>query len=248
MADSPVIFDERAARWYDAWVAPAFDPSVLGPTVEFLTGLCGSGSALEFAIGTGRVALPLAARGVHVKGLEISAPMVGRMREKPGGVDIDVKIGHMAEDRVEGEFRVVYLVFNTITNLTTQSEQVACFANASAHLEAGGCFVVEVEVPALRSLPPGTRVRAFDVSPSHVGFDEYIDLTQQLMRSHHYWVADGQAETFSSLHRFVWPSELDLMARLAGLTLAERWEDWGRSKFTGESSKHVSVWTKSGSG
>jgi SAM-dependent methyltransferase len=210
------------------------------PVVDFLAALAGDGAALELGIGTGRIALPLAARGVTVTGIDLSEAMVARLRAKPGGDAIRVAIGDFATTRVEGEFSLVYLVFNTIGNLTTQDRQVACFANAARHLAPGGCFVIELEVPQLRRLPPGERFVVFDVSDRHVGVDEYDVATQHLV-SHH--VSDGQR--MSMPFRYAWPAELDLMARLAGLELRERWEGWNREPFTNESTKHVSVWQKS---
>lgn len=236
-------FDERIAAAYDATSADRFDPAVLDPAVDFLAELAGGGSALELGIGTGRVALPLRQRGVRVHGIDLSPAMVARLRAKPGGDDIDVTIGDFATTRVPGTFRLVYLVYNTISNLTTQDEQVRCFQNAAAHLEPGGCFVVELFVPPLQRLPPGETVRAFEVAPTHLGFDE-IDVATQILRSHHYFVAGGQLETFSAPFRYAWPSELDLMARLAGMTLRERWATWTREPFTRDSTAHVSVWQK----
>jgi hypothetical protein len=237
-------FGEQVAAGYDAGSAAMFDPAVLDPTVDFLAALAGDGSALEFGIGTGRVALPLSARGVPVHGIDLSAAMVDRLREKPGADRVDVTIGDFASTRVDGGFTLVYLVFNTIMNLTSQDDQVACFGNAAAHLEAGGCFVVEGGVPALRRLPPGETVVAFAVSPTYVGLDEYTDLVAQTVYSHHYRVDGDGLKVSSTPFRYVWPSELDLMARIAGLTLRERWSDWNRAPFTGESRSHVSVWEK----
>jgi SAM-dependent methyltransferase len=222
-----------------------FDPAVVDPTVSFLADLAGQGGALELGIGTGRIALPLSQRGVRVHGIDISAAMVARLQEKPGAADIGVTIGDFSTIRVEGTFRLVYLVYNTIENLTTQDEQVECFSNAAAHLEPGGCFVIEVEVPALQRLPPGETVRAFSVQPPHLGFDE-LDVATQRGISHHYWVADGRGQVFSMPYRYVWPSELDLMARLAGMALRERWSGWTREPFTSESPMQVSVGEKKG--
>jgi SAM-dependent methyltransferase len=220
-----------------------FDPAVLEPAVEVLVELAGNGSALELGIGTGRVALPLASRGVPVHGIELSKAMVARLRAKPGGDDIGVTIGDFATATVDATFSVAYLVFNTIGNLTTQAAQVACFRNAAAHLEPGGCFVIEVGVPALQSLPPGETARVFHISETRWGIDEY-DVAGQGLRSHHFEVIDGNVEHFSVPFRYVWPSELDLMAQLAGMTLRERWSDWSREPFTSDSRKHVSVWEK----
>jgi SAM-dependent methyltransferase len=211
--------------------------------VRFLADLAGTGRALELGIGTGRVALPLAHRGVEVHGIDLSPDMVDHLTAKPGGRSIGVTIGDVATTKVGGTFALVYVVFNTIMNLTTQDRQVACFRNAAEHLEPGGAFVVEVDVPDLQRLPPGETVRAFDVSPAHLGFDE-IDVATQATTSHHYVLRDGMVEVSSIPFRYVWPSELDLMARLAGLTLRERWGDWSREPYTSNNRKHVSVWRK----
>jgi SAM-dependent methyltransferase len=226
---------------YDATTADRSDPAVLGPTVDVLAELAGDGRALEFAIGTGRVALPLAARGVDVVGIELSEAMVEQLRRKPGAEALAVTTGDMTTTRVEGTFALVYLVFNTINNLLTQDAQVECFHNAAAHLDPGGCFVVEVGVPALQWLPPGERIRPFDVSPTHLGFDEY-DVATQWMASHHLYVTDDGWREFTMPFRYVWPAELDLMARLAGMRLRDRWEDWDGAPFTAASRSHVSVW------
>jgi SAM-dependent methyltransferase len=239
-------FGERVAERYDESSADMFEPAVVDPAVDFLAELAGSGAALELGIGTGRLALPLAQRGIRVHGIDLSEAMVARLRTKPGAEDIEVTIGDFATTRVEGTFSLAYLVFNTIMNLTTQDEQVACFENVAAHLEPGGCFVIEVGVPALQRLPPGETVRAFDISATHLGFDEY-DVVSQGLISHHYSVVDGKLELHSVPFRYVWPSELDLMARLAGMGLRERWSGWKREPFTSESRKHVSVWEKPGS-
>jgi SAM-dependent methyltransferase len=238
-----IYFDERIAAGYDA-ATGMFDPAVVDPAVDFLADLAGDGAALELGIGTGRIALPLRQRGVRVSGIDLSPAMVERLRAKPGADDLDVTIGDFATTRVEGTFRLAYLVYNTITNLTTQDAQVECFGNVAAHLEPGGCFVIEVGIPDLQRLPPGETVRAFAVTPTYVGFDEYTDMTAQLFYSNHYWLVGDKLETFSAPYRYVWPSELDLMARLAGMTLRERWSDWNREPFTSDSSTHVSVWQK----
>jgi SAM-dependent methyltransferase len=236
-------FDQRAAARYDESLAEMFEPDAVEPVVDFLFELAGDGSALELGIGTGRIALPLARRGVPVHGIELSRAMVAKLREKPGGEQIAVAIGDFAKAKVDGSFALVYLVFNTIMNLTTQEEQVACFENAAAHLAPGGCFVIEVGIPDLQRLPPGEKFRPFHVDDDYVGLDEY-DLARQGLVSHHYRTVDGVFEKSSTPFRFVWPSELDLMARLAGMTLRERWGDWTREQFTSESRKHVSVWEK----
>jgi SAM-dependent methyltransferase len=239
-------FGERVAERYDESSADMFEPAVVDPAVDFLAELAGSGAALELGIGTGRLALPLAQRGIRVHGIDLSEAMVARLRTKPGAEDIEVTIGDFATTRVEGTFSLAYLVFNTIMNLTTQDEQIACFENVAAHLEPGGCFVIEVGVPALQRLPPGETVRAFDISATHLGFDEY-DVVSQGLISHHYSVVDGKLELHSVPFRYVWPSELDLMARLAGMRLRERWSGWKREPFASDSRKHVSVWEKPGS-
>jgi len=236
-------FGEGVAERYDESSAEMFDPVVVDPTVDFLVELAGDGAALELGIGTGRLALPLAARGVPVHGIDLSRAMVARLREKPGGDAVDVTIGDFATTRVPGEFAVAYLVFNTINNLTTQAAQVACFRNAAAHLRPGGCFLVEVGVPALRQLPPGQTAVPFRVGPAGWGFDVY-DVATQSMTSHHVDVADGRAAVLSIPFRYVWPAELDLMAELAGLRLRERWAGWDGEPFTHESRQHVSVWEK----
>jgi len=237
-------FGEDVAARYDQTLGTMAEPEVLGRTVDVLTELAGGGRALEFAIGTGRVALPLAARGVPVSGIEFSKAMADQLRAKDGSGQIDLTIGDMATTRLGGGFRLVYLVFNTIGNLTTQDQQVECFANAAAHLEPGGHFVIEVGVPDLRRLPPGSDARVFSHARGYVGYDRYTDLVAQQATSHHF-VADGSGvKEATTPFRFVWPSELDLMARLAGMTLRDRWADWDRSPFTAESTSHVSIWQK----
>jgi SAM-dependent methyltransferase len=236
-------FGEPVAERYDERYDHLTDPAVVDPIVDFLADLARRGTALELGIGTGRIALPLAQRGVAVHGIDLSEAMVARLRAKPGAEQIDVTIGDFATTTVDATFSVAYLVANTIMNLTTQDEQVACFRNVATHLEPGGCFVIEVLVPGLRRLPPGETFQLFDVSPTHVGFDEY-DVARQGLISHHYWIEDGKVERFSPPFRYVWPAELDLMAQLAGMTLRERWSGWTREPFTSDSSKHVSVWEK----
>jgi SAM-dependent methyltransferase len=233
--------EEVAARYDDD--PEMFDPAVVGPAVDFLAGLAGNGAALELGIGTGRIALPLAARGVRVHGVDLSEAMVARLRAKPGGAEIGVTIGDFASTVVEGRFALAYVVFNTIMNLTTQDEQVACFENAAAQLESGGCFVVEVLVPGLQRLPPGETFQPFTVTATRLGFDEY-DVVEQGLVSHHYSFGDGSFTVNSVPFRYVWPAELDLMARIAGLRLRERWSGWQREPFTSESTAHVSVWER----
>ncbi|POX42459.1 SAM-dependent methyltransferase [Streptomyces sp. Ru73] len=237
------VWNAQVAQAYDESSAYMYAPEVLDPAVDFLERRAGRGAALEFAVGTGRVALPLSARGVRVAGIEKSEPMARELAKKPGGADVPVTIGDMASTRVPGAFSLVYLVYNTITNLLSQDEQVACFRNAAEHLEPGGRFVIEVGVPDLQRLPPGETARPFHIGDRHVGFDTY-DLADQRLVSHHYTIADGRATVLRSYHRFVWPAELDLMAKIAGLELAERWADWAGTPFTGDSRSHVSVWRK----
>jgi SAM-dependent methyltransferase len=236
-------FGERVAERYDESSAEMFERETLDATVDFLAGLAGRGAALELGIGTGRIALPLAQRGVRVHGIDLSSAMVARLRAKAGAEDIEVTLGDFATTRVDGTFSIAYLVFNTIMNLTTQDEQVACFQNVAAHLEPGGCFVIEVMLPELQRLAPGETFRPFRVTATRLGFDEY-DVVSQGLISHHYSVSDGELEVNPIPFRYVWPSELDLMARLAGMTLRERWSGWKREPFTSDSTKHVSVWEK----
>ncbi|UDY37654.1 class I SAM-dependent DNA methyltransferase [Dermatobacter hominis] len=237
------LFDRVVASTYDEDHAERFAADVIGPTVSVLADLAAGGRALELAVGTGRVALPLVERGVEVVGIELSQAMVDEMAAKPGADRVPVVIGDMATTCVGGEFSLVYLVYSTITNLLTQDEQVACFANAAAHLAPGGRFVVEVGVPSLRRLPPGARFVGQEATDRHIGVDE-LDPRTQSMTCHHTYVRDGEASVFRSRHRYVWPSELDLMARLAGLELEHRWSDWHRAPFTADSASHISVWRK----
>ena len=243
MIDDDGYFDERVAARYDESAAEMFDPAVVEPAVDLLVELAGSGRALELGIGTGRIALPLAQRGVPVHGIDLSNAMVARLRAKPGGEEIGVTIGDFATTAVDGTFSVAYLVFNTIMNLTTQEAQVACFRNVAAHLEPGGCFVIEVGVPDLQRLPPGETMRVFHVSETSWGIDEY-DVASQGLTSHHFELVDGRFERFSIPFRYAWPAELDLMAQLAGMRLRDRWSGWKREPFTSDSRKHVSVWEK----
>jgi len=236
-------FDERVAAKYDDDSSELFDPEVLVPVVDFLAQLAGSGRALELGIGTGRIALPLAQRGVEVHGIDLSEAMVEQLRAKPGGEDIDVTIGDFAATKVDGTFALAYVVFNTIMNLTTQEAQVACFRNVASHLEPGGCFVVEVTIPALRRLPPGEIFRVFSGSEHYWGIDEY-DVANQGLISHHLELVGDKVERVSMPFRYAFPAEYDLMAQLAGMTLRERWGGWKREPFTSESDKHVSVWAK----
>jgi SAM-dependent methyltransferase len=234
-------FGEDVAARYDESMPEMFDAAAVEPVVDVLAELAGSGRALELGVGTGRIALPLAARGVRVHAIELSEAMVARLRTKPGGDEIGVTIGDFANTTADGTFSVAYVVFNTIGNLTTQDAQVACFRNVARHLDAGGTFVIEVGVPQLQRVPVGERMHVFDASEDHWGIDEY-DLADQGLVSHHFSLADGRIERVSMPFRYVWPAELDLMAQLAGMRLRERWADWNREPFTSESRKHVSVW------
>jgi SAM-dependent methyltransferase len=243
MDDADGYFGERIAATYDESSADMFSPAVVDAVADVLAELAGGGRALELGIGTGRIALPLARRGVPVCGIDLSRAMVARLRAKPGGDAIDVTIGDFSTTRVDGTFSVAYLVFNTIMNLTAQAAQVACFRNVAAHLEPGGCFVIEVGVPDLRRLPPGQSVVPFHVSPTRWAFDVY-DVATQAMSSNYVEVVDGRGEYTSIPFRYVWPAELDLMAQLAGLRLRERWGGWTRESFTSDSRQHVSIWQK----
>jgi SAM-dependent methyltransferase len=236
-------FGEAVAARYDDPDDEMSSAAAIDPVVDFLVERAGRGPVLELGIGTGRIALPLARRGVPVHGIDLSQAMVARLRAKPGGEDIGVTIGDFATTTVDGTFSLAYLVYNTIGNLTTQAAQVACFRNAAAHLESGGCFVIELGVPGLRQLPPGETMRVFDASPTHWGVDEY-DVANQGLVSHHFNLVDGRFELHSLPFRYTWPAELDLMAELAGMRLRERWSGWKEEPFTSESPKHVSVWEK----
>jgi SAM-dependent methyltransferase len=237
-------FGEEVAQRYDQSAGHEFESAVIESAVDFLAGMAEGGAALELGIGTGRIAVPLAERGVAVSGIDLSEAMVAKLREKPGGAAMPVTIGDFAATRIDGIFRLAYLVFNTIMNLTTQNAQVACFANAAAHLEPGGCFVIEVMVPELQRLPFGETIRPFTITPTRLGFDEYDLVTQDLVSHHYRATAENGLEVWSIPFRYAWPAEYDLMARLAGMTLRERWSDWRRQPFTAESAKHVSVWEK----
>jgi len=227
-------FKEDAGARYDESTGDEFEPATIEATIDFLEPLA-HGGALELAIGTGRIAVPLAARGIRVAGIDYAPPMIEQLRRKTDAVD--AVVGDMTTTRVEGTFSLAYLVFNSINNVTTQEGQTAVFANAAAHLAPGGCFVIEVGVP------PDRPWTVFDLGDEHVGVDEYDALTQRLV-SHHFSLRDGVWKRAAGEFRAVSPPELDLMARLAGLKLRERWADWERSPFTAESTKHVSVWEK----
>jgi SAM-dependent methyltransferase len=236
------IWDIETAQSYDTPGTGRFAPEVLGPTVDRLEELAGEGGALEFAVGTGRVAVPLAQRGVPVTGIELSGPMIEQLRTKADEATIPVVVGDMATARAPGIYTLVYLVYNTITNLLTQSEQVACFRNAARHLVPGGRFVIELEVPELRRLPPGQTASVFTSEPGYIGLDTYDVLNQHIV-SHHFTFGTGrQARLTRSPHRYIWPLELDLMGQLAGFELEARNADWAGAEFTGESRSHVSVY------
>jgi SAM-dependent methyltransferase len=236
------IWDHEAAQGYDTPGTGMFAPEVLGPAVDRLAGLAGSGRALEFAIGTGRVAVPLARRGVPVTGIELSRPMIEQLRANADEMAIPVIAGDMATARAPGVYTLVYLVYNTISNLLTQNEQVACFRNAARHLTPGGRFVIELWVPQLRKLPPGQQAIVVNSEPGYIALDTY-DVLHQHVVSHHFRFGDGkQARLFRSPHRYIWPSELDLMAQLAGFELEARHADWAGTEFTAESPSHVSVY------
>jgi Methyltransferase domain len=238
-------FDERVAAGYDSLEdRDEFAVEDIEATVDFLDEFAGDGPALEFGIGTGRIGLPLSRRGVPTQGIDLSRPMVARLKAKPGGEDVPVAIGDFSTTSVDGSFRLVYLICNTIMNLTSQEAQVACFRNAAAHLQPGGHFVIKVMIPELQWLPPGQTLHVFARSDSHWGIDEY-DVANQGLVSHHFEKSpDGHFELRSIPFRYVWPQELDLMAEQAGMRLVGRWEWWRREPFTSESRKHVSVWKK----
>jgi len=236
------IWDDDAAQRYDTPGTGMFAPEVLTPTVDLLAGLAGDGRALEFAIGTGRVAIPLAARGVPVTGIELARPMVGQLRRKVDEETIPVILGDMATAVAPGSYALVYLVYNTISNLLTQAEQVDCFRNAARHLTPGGRFVVELWVPELRKLPPGQAATVWHCEPAYIGLDTY-DVVHQQVVSHHFRFDEGrQAQLYRTPHRYIWPAELDLMGQLAGFELEARYADWTGAEFTADSRSHVSVY------
>jgi SAM-dependent methyltransferase len=238
------MWDREIAEVYDKTYAAGFEPSVLGPIVGMLADLSGGGQALEFAVGTGRVALALSERGVSVQGIELSPHMVEQMRTKSGALEVPVTIGDMTSTRVPGTFDLVYLVANTIMNVTTQEEQVAVFANAAAHLQPAGRFVVEVIVPQVRSVPPAETARVFTLEPDHVGIETFDDPVEQVAWSHHWMEVEGRLVRHSAPYRYVWPAELDLMARLTGLRRRARWSSWDRQPFTAASASQIAVYEK----
>jgi len=239
-----IKWEREVAEVYDATSAAMFEPDLLNPVVTLLAELAGDGRALEFAIGTGRVALPLSARGVAVHGIELSPHMAEQLQKKSGADAIGLTIGDMASTRVDGTFRLVYLVYNAIMNVTTQEEQEAVFANAASHLQPGGAFVIEVVVPQLRRLPPNELGRVFTMEDDHVGIETFDDVAGQISWSHHWMQVDGRLVRHSAPYRYVWPSELDLMARIAGLQLRDRWSSWAREPFTGSSVDQVVLYEK----
>jgi len=239
-----VVWDQELAEVFDATYAAQAEPAVLDPMVGLLAELAGDGPAVEFAVGTGRVALPLSARGIAVRGIELSPAMAEQLAGKPGAERVAVTMGDMTSTRVPGEHTLVYLVANTIMNVTTQEEQLAVFTNAAAHLRPGGCFVVEVIVPQLRAVPAGEIGRVFTFDPDHWGIETFDDLVSQIASSHHWMLVDGRLVRHSAPYRYVWPSELVLMARLAGLGLRDRWAGWDRAPFTSASVSQVAVFEK----
>jgi SAM-dependent methyltransferase len=239
-----IIWGEDLAESYDQVYSSAFEPSVLDPMVDLLTDLAYGGPVLEFAVGTGRVALALSARGISVQGIELSPHMAEQLRAKPGADAVPVTVGDMTTTRVPGSFTLVYLVANSIMNVTTQDEQLAVFANAAAHLERGGCFLVEVIVPQLRRVTPGETGRIFTLDADHIGIETFDDLVGQVAWSHHWMQVAGRLVKHSAPYRYVWPSELDLIARLAGLRLQDRWAGWNQAPFTSQSTSQVAVFTK----
>ncbi|MFY9927047.1 MAG: class I SAM-dependent methyltransferase [Streptosporangiaceae bacterium] len=241
-----VVWEAELAAVYDDVYAWEAEPSVVEPIAVGLAALAGGGAALEFAVGTGRVALALSARGVAVTGIELSAHMAERLRAKPGADAVPVIVGDMTTTRVDGSFALIYLVANSIMNVTTQDEQLAIFGNAAAHLGPGGRFVVSVIVPRLQEVAPGVRSRVFTHSPDHVGIETFDDPVGQIAWSHHWMAVGGRLVRHSAPYRYVWPSELDLMARLAGFCLEDRWADWHQSPFTADSTSHITVYKKRG--
>jgi len=236
--------DPLVAAAYDRSVPDRFSPEAIAPTVALLAELAGDGPVVELAVGTGRIALPLAATGLQLFGIDFSEPMLAELGRKPGADRVAVTAGDMTTTRVCADASLVYLVFNTIGNLRTQQQQVACFRNAAAHLRPGGRFVIENETPQLHRLPAGESIVAYDVSAQHLGFDEYADRVNQILISRHYFIEGERVRTVSGAFRYVWPAELDLMAALAGMALEARWSTWHRDAYTADSPSHVSVWRK----
>ncbi len=239
-----IMWEQDIAEIYDATYAGMYAPEVLGPMVDLLASLAGDGRTLELAVGTGRVALALSQRGVDVQGIELSPHMAAQLRAKPGADTVPVTIGDMTTTRVPGSFSLVYLVANTIMNVTTQEEQLAVFANAAAHLAPGGSFVIELIVPQLRRVPPGERGWVFTLEPDHIGIETFDDVANQIAWSHHWITVDGRFVQQSAPFRYVWPAELDLMGTIAGFRVRDRWADWAGSPFTSDSPKQVVVFEK----
>jgi|HubBroStandDraft_1064217.scaffolds.fasta_scaffold37910_2 SAM-dependent methyltransferase len=239
-----IVWGREIAEVYDETFAAQSEPSVVDPMVDLLAALTGDGAALEFAVGTGRIALPLQARGVPVQGVELSPDMVEQLRGKPGGKAVPVTVGDMATTRLSKRFDLVYIVANSIMNLTTQEEQIAVFSNAAAHLAMGGLFVIELIVPQLRRVPLSEVARVFRLDPEHVGIETFDDVVGQVAWSHHWIEAAGRLVRHSAPYRYIWPSELLLMARLTGFELRDRWGGWDRSPFDSESAKQVAVFVK----
>jgi SAM-dependent methyltransferase len=241
-----IVWDREIAEVYDATYADMERPSVVAPMVDLLAQLVGDGVALEFAVGTGRIALALSARGVPVHGIELSPEMVKQLRGKPGADALPVTIGDMATTRLSETFDLVYVVANSIMNLTTQEEQISVVSNAATHLGVGGRFVVELIVPQVRRVPPSETARVFRLDADHVGIETFDDPVGQVAWSHHWIEVDGRTVRHSAPYRYIWPSELLLMAKMSGFELQDRWGDWDRSPFTSESAKHVTVFIKTG--
>jgi SAM-dependent methyltransferase len=241
-----IVWDREIAEAYDTTYAAEAAPSVVDPMVDLLSQIVGDGAALEFAIGTGRVALALSARGTPVHGIELSPSMVDQLRSKPGADAIAVTVGDMTTTRLPQRFGMVYLVANSIMNVTTQEEQIAVFSNAAAHLVSGGHFVIELMVPQIRRVPPTENARVFSLEPHHVGIETFDDVVGQVAWSHHWVEIEGRLVRHSAPYRYIWPSELVLMARIAGFELQERWGDWVRSPFAAESGRQVAVFVKTG--
>jgi SAM-dependent methyltransferase len=239
-----IVWGREIAEVYDAAYAAMEEPSVVDPMVDLLAHLVGDGAALEFAIGTGRIALPLSSRGVPVQGIELSPEMVEQFRRKRGADAVPVTIGDMATTRLSGSFDLVYVVANSIMNLTTQDEQIAVFSNAAAHLASGGHFVIELIVPQLRRVPPSEVAWVFSLDPDHVGIETFDDVVDQVAWSHHWIAADGRLVRHSAPYRYIWPAELLLMAKITGFELRDRWGDWDESSFNSESAKQVTVFVK----
>jgi SAM-dependent methyltransferase len=239
-----IVWDREIAEVYDATYAGLAKPSVVDPMVDLLVQLAGDGNALEFAVGTGRIALPLSARGIPVHGVELSPDMAEQLRGKPGADAAPVTVGDMTTTRVPGSFDLVYIVANSIMNVTTQEEQIAVFSNAAAHLVPGGRFVIELIVPQLRRVPPSEVARVFTMDDDHVGIETFDDVIGQVAWSHHWVDVNGRLVRHSAPYRYIWPSELLLMAKIAGFDLQDRWGDWDRSPFTAESAKQIAVFVR----